>query len=78
MWIARDEGIYDEDYEVLEKGKLHLFYDKPIIEMDDNTNTWKFGSARCIGEVPSYMYPSIQERDCYELDFNIPCIYEDE
>lgn len=72
MWIARDEGIYDDDYELLEKGKLHLFYDTPLVHNDQETNTLKFDCARCIGEIPSYMYPWIEEGDCYELTFNTP------
>lgn len=38
MWIARDEGIYNDDYEVLEGGKLHLFYDTPLVHRDTKTN----------------------------------------
>lgn len=72
MWIARDEGIYDDDYEVLEEGKLHLFYDTPLVHEDLDTRTLKFTGARCIGEIPSYMYPWIKEGDCYELNFNTP------
>lgn len=67
MWIARDEGLYDDDYEIMEKGKLHLFYDPPLVHEDLDTRTLKFDGARCIGEVPSYMYPFIEEGECYEL-----------
>lgn len=71
MWIARDEGLYNEDYEILENGKLHLFYDTPLVHKDNDTNLLKFDCSRCIGEIPSYMYPWIEEGDCYELSFNI-------
>ena len=71
MWIARDEGIYDEDYELVEKGKLHLFYDTPLVHRDSKKNTLKFDCARCIGEIPSYMYPFIKEGDCYEICDNV-------
>lgn len=68
MWIARDEGIYNDDFEVLEKGKLHLFYDTPLVKKNSDTNTLKFDCSRCIGEIPSYMYPWVKEGDCYELE----------
>ena len=55
MWIARDEGIYDDDYELVEKGKLHLFYDTPLVHKDTKTNTLKFDCTRYVGEIPSYM-----------------------
>lgn len=70
MWIARDGGIYNDDYEVLEEGKLHLFYDTPLVHRDTKTNILKFDCARCIGEIPSYMYPWIKEGDCYQLNSN--------
>lgn len=76
MWIARDEGIYDDDYELVEKGKLHLFYDTPLVHRDTETNILKFDCARCIGEIPNYMYPWIKEGDCYELNFNVPYFKE--
>ena len=67
IYIARDEGIcYDED-EHKKQGKLHLFYDTPLIDKDTQTNTLKFDCARCIAEIPSYMYPEIKEGDCYEI-----------
>lgn len=68
MWIARDEGIYEEpDDRKPQKGKLHLFYDTPIIERDHDTNTMKWGYARCIGEIPSHMYPFIEECTRHEI-----------
>ena len=67
IYIARDEGIcYDED-EHKTQGKLHLFYDTPLIDKDPQTNTLKFDCARCIAEIPSYIYPDIKEGDCYEI-----------
>ena len=67
IYIARDEGIcYDED-ERKSQGNLHLFYDTPLIHRDPQTNTLKFDCARCIAEIPSYMYPDIEEGDCYEI-----------
>ena len=67
IYIARDDGIcYDED-ERKTQGKLHLFYDTPLIDKDPQTNTLKFDCARCIAEIPSYMYPEIKEGDCYEI-----------
>ena len=67
IYIARDEGIcYDEDEHKIQ-GKLHLFYDTPLIDKDTQTNTLKFDCARCIAEIPSYMYPEIKEGDCYEI-----------
>ena len=71
MYIARDEGVrYDED-ECKTQGKLHLFYDTPLIHRDSQTNTWKFDCARCIAEIPSYMYPDIKEGDCYEISISM-------
>ena len=69
MYIARDEGVcYDEDEDDHKsQGKLHLFYDKPLIHRVPQTNTRKFDCARCIAEIPSYMYPEIKDGDCYEI-----------
>ena len=70
IYIARDEGIcYDED-EHKSQGKLHLFYDTPLIHTDPQTNTRKFDYARCIAEIPSHMYPEIKEGDCYEISIS--------
>ena len=71
MYIARDEGVrYDGD-DHKSQGKLHLFYDTPLIRRDPQTNTWKFDCARCIAEIPSYMYPDIKEGDCYEISISM-------
>ena len=71
MYIARDEGVcYDED-KYKSQGKLHLFYDTPLIHKEPKTNTLKFDCARCIAEIPSYMYPDIKEGDCYEISISM-------
>ena len=71
IYIARDEGVcYDED-DHKSQGKLHLFYDKPLIHKDLQTNTRKFDCARCIAEIPSYMYPDIKDGDCYEISISM-------
>ena len=71
MYIARDEGVcYDED-KYKSQGKLHLFYDTPLIRRDPQTNTRKFDCARCIAEIPSYMYPEIKDGDCYEISISM-------
>ena len=71
MYIARDEGVrYDED-DHKSQGKLHLFYGTPLIHRDSQTNTWKFDCARCIAEIPSYMYPDIKDGDCYEISISM-------
>ena len=70
IYIARDEGVcYDDERK--SQGKLHLFYDTPLIDKDPQTNTLKFGCARCIAEIPSYMYPEIKEGDCYEISITM-------
>ena len=67
IYIARDEVIYYDDYKRKGQGKLHIFYDTPLIHKDPKTNTYKFDCARCIAEIPSYMYPEIKDGDCYEI-----------
>lgn len=39
LYIARDEGIYDDDYNYVKPGKLHLFYDTPVPYYDDETKS---------------------------------------
>ena len=53
---------------VKKQGNLHLFYDTPLIHKDLQTNTLKFDCARCIAEIPNYMYPDIKDGDCYEIN----------
>ena len=78
IYIARDEGVwYDED-DHKTQGKLHLFYDTPLIHRDPQTNTLKFDCGRCLAEIPSYMYPDIKEGDCYEISITTDkCRYKD-
>lgn len=64
LYIARDENPSDEDWDIRSPGKLHLFYDKPLIQ------DGKFVCARQITEIPSYMYPNIKDGDCYEFDMD--------
>ena len=52
LYIACDACIIDEDGILTDKGEIHLFYDKPIYDYDDITNSWKYGHARCAGKVP--------------------------
>lgn len=76
LYIARDEGIYDDDYNYVKPGKLHLFYDTPIPYYDDETKTHKFGTARVVAEIPTYMYPDVHEGECYEIHFDNNNIYK--
>ena len=39
--------------------------------MEYQTNTRKFDYARCIAEIPSYMYPEIKDGDCYEINISM-------
>lgn len=59
LYIARDEGKWDEDVQTT--GELNLFYDTPelLFNVEDWTSYW--GNARKIANIPSYMYP--QEQD---------------
>ena len=69
MWLARDEGIYLDDMDdTPQVGKLHLFYDTPLVHTNSETKNLRFDCARIICEVPSYMYPDIEEGDCVELN----------
>ena len=78
IYIARDEGIWYHEDDHKTQGKLHLFYDTPLIHRDAQTNTLKFDCARCIAEIPSYMYPDIKEGDCYEISITTDkCRYND-
>lgn len=67
IYIARDEGIILKDDDYPQKGKLHLFYDTPILDYDYELRIFKWTCARMIGEIPSYMYPSIKEKECIKL-----------
>lgn len=63
LYIARDEGKWDED--VKKEGKLNLFYDTPelLFDIDEQISYW--GNARKIAHIPSYMYPQIKDKECY-------------
>ena len=81
LYIARDEGYvihYDEGGSEKVQGKLHIFYERPLLEYVqcsynqvqqitvDGHFEWKM--ARCIGEIPSYMFPEIQEKKYLRFD----------
>lgn len=63
LYIARDEGKWDEDVQTT--GELNLFYDTPelLFNVEDWTSYW--GNARKIANIPSYMYPQIKDKECY-------------
>ena len=63
LYIARDEGKWDED--VKKEGELNLFYDtlQLLFDVKDQISYW--GNARKIAEIPSYMYPQIRDKECY-------------
>lgn len=63
LYIARDEGKWDED--VQKAGELNLFYDTP--ELLFNVKDWisYWGNARKIAQIPSYMYPQVKDKECY-------------
>lgn len=63
LYIARDEGKWDED--VQKAGELNLFYDTPqlLFNVKDWTSYW--GNARKIAHIQSYMYPQIKDKECY-------------
>lgn len=63
LYIARDEGKWDED--VQKTGKLNLFYDTPelLFNVKDGISYW--GNARKIAGLPSYMYPQVKDKECY-------------
>lgn len=63
IYMARDEGVMEEDVRTPQQGKIHLFYDTPLLEYDNKERILKWGCARKIGEIPSYMYPSLKEKE---------------
>ena len=63
LYIARDEGKWDED--VKKEGELNLFYDTPQLLFDIDKQTSYWGNARKIANIPSYMYPQINDKECY-------------
>lgn len=62
LWIARDEGTYEDDERV--SGALHIFYDSPLLLQDISKNIKTWQNARVLCEVPSYMFPEIKEKTC--------------
>lgn len=69
-YIARDGNSKDKGSNYTILGKLHLFYDIPVLIYDIETDTRKFENARIISELPSYMYLEIKGGECYELNFD--------
>ena len=57
IWIARDRDYYENMDDYPTTGRLKLFYDTPMRDGD------KWGFAREICELPSYMYPEITWED---------------
>lgn len=57
LYIARDIGEDDED-NTNHKGNLHIFYDTPELYYG------KWINARKIADIPSYMYPEIEDGQC--------------
>lgn len=37
IWIARDQDEEDEDYNLVKRGKLHMFYDSPELLYNPDT-----------------------------------------
>ena len=81
FYVARDEGYaihYDDGGSEKVQGKLHIFYERPLLEYVqcfynqvqqitvDGHFEWKM--ARGIGEIPSYMFPEIQEKKYLRFD----------
>ena len=81
LYVARDEGYVvhynDGDSEKIQD-RLHIFYERPLLEYVQSSYNqerqmsidghfeWKM--ARCIGEIPSYMFPEIQEKKYLRFD----------
>lgn len=63
LYIARDEGKWDEDIQTT--GELNLFYDTPELLFDVENLISYWGNARKIVQIPSYMYPQIRDKECF-------------
>lgn len=63
LYIARDEGKWDED--VQKAGELNLFYDTPELLFDIDKRISYWGNARKIANIPSYMYHQVKDKECY-------------
>lgn len=81
IWLARDEAVVPYDIRVREDeiyrfGKLHLFYDTPLLgPADDGSHRQVWSCARLCCEVPSYMFPNIKEksvRTVFFIDEDLP------
>lgn len=81
LYVARDEEYvvhYDDGDSEKVQGRLHIFYERPLLEYVQSSYNqerqmtvdghfeWKM--ARCIGEIPSYMFPEIKEKKCLRFD----------
>lgn len=64
LWIARDERQQHPKYhdELELHGKLHVFYDSPILKNGKWTLARQLG-----GEIPSYMFPELKECCCQKF-----------
>lgn len=64
LWIARDKRQphpkYHDELELY--GKLHVFYDSPILVK----GKWRL-ARQLGGEIPSYMFPEIEECHCQKF-----------
>ena len=74
MWLARDEAVLPNDFRVREEdtyrfGKLHLFYDTPLLEHEEETHKQVWCCARKCCEIPSYMFPNIKEKSLRTVFF---------
>lgn len=63
LWVARARRT-DEEFDHDIPGKLYVFYDTPIY--NQLTHSWE--GARCIGELPNYMFPEIEEGICIQFE----------
>lgn len=64
LYVARDERQVDSnnDDELEIYGRLHVFYDNPILEHG------KWQHARQLGgEIPPYMFPELEEGCCQKF-----------
>ena len=82
LYIARDQSITEyryltDDDGIKIPGKLHVFYDTPeykyqegkVLDNNHTTSGYHYWTnARCMGEIPSYMYPGIGEGECVTFE----------
>lgn len=64
LWVARDarqqHPKYEDELEL--HGRLHVFYDSPMLEDGKWTTARQLG-----GEIPAYMFPEIEECHCQKF-----------